>query len=68
MNELLTKLESELFELNDKRSKLFKFMRSDEYAELPPVHKGLLMVQSRFMNGYIEVLQDRIQLIADEEK
>lgn len=68
MSELLNDLTRELSDLQSNATKLFEFMHGKEYAELPAVHQGLLMVQYRFMEGYVEALRDRIQLIEDEEK
>ena len=51
---------NEQFELEDKINKIQEFTDSNEYFELSTVQKDLLIKQYKCMQGYINVLRERI--------
>ena len=51
---------NEQFELEDKINKLEEFMNSDKYFKLSNIQKDLLYKQYNCMQGYINVLRERI--------
>lgn len=53
----------EKVELQDKIQKLLDFINTPIYQELDETIKGLLAIQGRAMQTYLEVLQLRINLL-----
>ena len=53
----------EKVELQDKVQKLLDFINTPIYQELDETIKGLLAIQGRAMQTYLEVLQLRINLL-----
>ena len=60
MTDHTERMMEELTQLEDRYRKLVDFMHSEKYGQLPAVDQGLMMVQLRFMAGYSQALNDRI--------
>ena len=54
-------------DLTEKLNKLQRFFTGHLYASLPEREQGLLRAQSQFMNGYAEVLAQRIEAFIAEQ-
>lgn len=60
--ELLNKLDNELFLLNDKIDKIYQFINNMElYPQLTTNHKFLLIIQHNAMITYSQILKARIE-------
>jgi hypothetical protein len=44
--------------------KLYEFMHGDVYPTLSPTEQGLLMCQARVMRQYLEILEERIEVMS----
>ena len=65
----LNRLKIELKELEEKKSKLKKFIEeSEEFQNLDIFNKELLIEQRYFMERYILVLKERISINQKEKK
>lgn len=60
INEIITKLEKEKYELNSKIMKLGKFRATEEWNKLSIHHKCLLDIQLSAMRTYLETLMSRL--------
>ena len=60
---LLERMIVEKTELQEKVQKLLDFVNTSIYQELDETTKGLLAIQGRAMQTYLEVLQLRINLL-----
>lgn len=59
------RVEVELQELTDKSERLFSFLQSDNFINLPEVMQGLLNAQYNTMAAYTSILALRLELWED---
>ena len=59
------RVEKELDELVDRREKLMAFLDSEKYLSLTSENKQYLIIQSRIMSAYIDVLKARLMAWVD---
>lgn len=66
MSDFITRIETELNELNERLDKLDLFIGNNIYCGLPKHHKELLDTQFSIMNAYSEILAIRLRILKDE--
>ena len=66
-NSFFDRLLIEAQDLATKTNALYDFMRTQSFVDLDRQNKDLLYHQSRLMNEYLQVLGQRIELIAENE-
>lgn len=60
----IERLLTEHEELARKMEALTEFMDGDVYPTLSPTEQGLLMCQARVMRQYLDILEDRIDVMS----
>jgi hypothetical protein len=65
-NSFYDRLLIEAQELSSKTNLLNDFMRTQEFVDLDRKNKDLLYSQSRFMNEYLQILGQRLEILGDK--
>ena len=61
--QMIDRLKSEVKELDTKLSALQRFIGSYEYSKIEITQRGLLLMQEKTMQDYLEIVSVRLQLM-----
>lgn len=64
MNEFIVRLQHERKELNNKLTKLNDFIKSEGFTKIDDVQQALLIAQSKAMDSYLTILDERLKRLA----
>ena len=62
------RLQAEQSELSEKTGKLEIFLLSEKADEIDPEQKGLLFGQLQVMKSYVDILEQRMELLATKNQ
>lgn len=68
MEDFKKRILEEYIEVSNRAVKLEAFLSTDKFKELNKEMQVLMKLQNRYMNGYIECLVQRLELLLTEEQ